>query len=81
MLGWRERAACLGMSTELFFPAGSTGKAIDQADEAKLVCAGCPVRRQCLEYAIGTGQEGIWGATTEDERRSLRRAQQRRRGR
>jgi WhiB family transcriptional regulator, redox-sensing transcriptional regulator len=69
------------MSTELFFPAGSTGKAIDQASEAKLVCAGCPVRARCLEYALETGQEGIWGGMTEDERRSLKRAQQRRRRR
>jgi WhiB family redox-sensing transcriptional regulator len=69
------------MNTELFYPAGSTGRAIDRTGKAKAVCASCPVRTQCLEYALETGQEGIWGGKTEDERRSLRRSRQRRRGR
>jgi WhiB family redox-sensing transcriptional regulator len=46
------------------------------------VCAGCPARERCLEFAIVTNQEyGVWGGTSEEERRVLRRqwrAQQRR---
>ena len=37
------------------------------------LCAGCPVRRPCLRYALSTGQEfGIWGGYDESERRALR---------
>jgi WhiB family transcriptional regulator, redox-sensing transcriptional regulator len=76
--GWREDAACRGEDSELFFPVGSTGPALPQIAAAKEVCAGCPVREACLEFAMSTGQGyGIWGGLTEDERRSLRRRRQR----
>lgn len=65
---------------ELFFPVGTTGPAVDQAETAKRICACCEVREPCLEFAIATKQDaGVWGGLTEDERRSLRRARQRRR--
>jgi WhiB family transcriptional regulator, redox-sensing transcriptional regulator len=42
--------------------------------DAKAICRGCFVRPECLEYALETGiEEGIWGGTTERERRLLRR--------
>jgi WhiB family redox-sensing transcriptional regulator len=57
----------------LFFPIGTTGLALDQIDAAKQVCTECPVMDQCLEFALATNQEaGVWGGTTEDERRRLR---------
>jgi WhiB family redox-sensing transcriptional regulator len=38
------------------------------------VCDSCPVRAQCLQFALETNQEaGIWGGTSEEERRRLRR--------
>lgn len=40
---------------------------------AKAVCAGCPLKTECLIFALKTGQQGIWGGTTENERKSLRR--------
>jgi WhiB family redox-sensing transcriptional regulator len=44
-------------------------------EAAKAICATCPVQPECLRYAIETRQEyGIWGGTTEDERRGLRKA-------
>ena len=69
---WRERAACSGYRHTLFFPVGDTdAAAIDRALE---ICLGCVVIDDCLEYALETNQRaGIWGGTTEDERRSLRR--------
>ena len=69
---WRERAACSGYRHTLFFPVGDTdATAIDRALE---ICLGCAVIDDCLEYALETNQRaGIWGGTTEDERRSLRR--------
>jgi WhiB family redox-sensing transcriptional regulator len=70
---WRDKASCRDTSPELFFPIGTTGLALDQIDAAKQVCVECPVNHQCLEFALATNQEaGVWGGTTEDERRRLR---------
>ncbi len=70
---WRERAACRDMDPDLFFPIGTTGPALDQIDAAKGICGVCAVRDLCLEYALATNQEaGIWGGTSEEERRKLR---------
>jgi WhiB family redox-sensing transcriptional regulator len=48
-----------------------------QVIEAKAVCAGCPVRSACLVFALERDLEGVWGGTTEDERRALRAADRR----
>ena len=70
---WRDRAACLGMDGELFFPGKEDGSNTDNA-AAKEVCEGCPVRHDCLEYALEAREKyGIWGGTSERERRDLRR--------
>lgn len=77
-MSWRDKAACRDMDSELFFPSGTTGAALGQAERAKAVCAGCPVAEACLAWALVTGQDaGVWGAKTEDERRTLRRRLQR----
>jgi WhiB family transcriptional regulator, redox-sensing transcriptional regulator len=71
---WRREARCLGSDPELFFPLGSKGKPLAQAEAAKGMCLGCQVREVCLLYALETNQvTGVWGGTTEDERRSIRR--------
>lgn len=71
---WRRDAACKDLDPNLFFPIGVTGPAVDQIAAAKSICNQCPVRAECLEFAITTNQEfGVWGGTTEDERRVLRR--------
>jgi WhiB family redox-sensing transcriptional regulator len=70
---WRDRAACRDMNPDLFFPIGTTGPALDQIEAAKGICRVCPVKDPCLEYALASNQEaGIWGGTSEDERRKLR---------
>ncbi|GAC1518001.1 MAG: hypothetical protein NVS1B12_08170 [Acidimicrobiales bacterium] len=72
---WRTGAACADVDPELFFPVGVTGPAVDQIADAKAVCAGCVAQTACLEFAITTNQEyGVWGGTSEEERRVLRRA-------
>jgi WhiB family redox-sensing transcriptional regulator len=72
---WRDLAACRDSDPELFFPVGSAGPSLLQVDRAKQVCAGCRVCTRCLEWALASGQEaGVWGGTSEDERRALRRA-------
>src|SRR5215213_3953927 len=72
---WRTRAACRSLPGELFFPAGELEEeAVEQAEEAKAVCAQCPVRTPCLEFAIASNQPfGIWGGANASERRSIRR--------
>lgn len=69
---WKNRAACSGYPNSLFFP--STDATGSQVERAVAVCHVCPVTEECLEYAFETNQRaGIWGGTTEDERKSLRR--------
>lgn len=76
---WRERAACLHEDPELFFPIGNSGPTLAQIHAAKAVCRRCPVVQQCLDWAVEVGHvEGIWGGTTESERRAMRRREARR---
>ncbi len=73
-MDWRDKAACLTVDPELFFPVGNTGPALDQIEKAKQVCAQCPVVENCLQYAIESNQDsGVWGGLSEDERRALKR--------
>jgi WhiB family redox-sensing transcriptional regulator len=79
---WRTRAACRDTDPDLFFPIGTTGQAVEQIEAAKAVCRLCDALTDCLEFALATNQEsGVWGSTSEEERRKLRKqwlAQQRR---
>ncbi|MER6504423.1 WhiB family transcriptional regulator [Streptomyces sp. NPDC001455] len=68
---WHTRGACHGMDVEdadaVFFPLPRDHEAIA---EAKELCGWCPVRRDCLNYALENGlKEGVWGGLTEAERR------------
>ena len=69
--GWMPRGACQGEDPELSFPA-ATGPVLAQVVAAKAVCFRCSVRAACLAYALATGQAGIWGGTTQEERRAMR---------
>jgi WhiB family redox-sensing transcriptional regulator len=72
---WRDHAACRDTNPDLFFPVGTTGPAIEQIDQAKAVCNECPSQAPCLEFALITNQDsGVWGGTSEEERRKLRKA-------
>ncbi|MDX2649328.1 WhiB family transcriptional regulator [Streptomyces sp. NBC_00510] len=73
-MGWWRSAACADEDPELFFPVSSSGPGAGQEARAKAVCERCPVVGDCLEWALSTGQSpGIWGGTSEEERRALRR--------
>lgn len=73
-MDWRHEAACRTHDPEVFFPIGSSGPALVQVERAKRICRSCPALEPCLEWAVESGQEaGVWGATSEDERRALRR--------
>ena len=72
-MDWRNEAACRDEDPELFFPIGDAGPALVQIEDAKQVCRTCAVAAECLEWAIETAQEaGVWGGTSEDERRVMR---------
>jgi WhiB family transcriptional regulator, redox-sensing transcriptional regulator len=78
--GWAARGACRHSDPELFFPVSTSGPAAGQVARAKLVCTRCPVRPECLEYALNSGQDfGVWGGASESERRAMRRRLTRRR--
>jgi WhiB family redox-sensing transcriptional regulator len=73
-MDWRHRAICRDEDPELFFPVGTSGPALLQIAEAKSVCRRCPVVSECLDHALGSGEEaGVWGCMSEDERRALKR--------
>ena len=66
---WRKRAACTGIDPDIFYPASEDDL---DAVEAKAICAVCPVATACLEHALAARErEGIWGGTTERERRRI----------
>lgn len=72
-LEWKADAACRTVDTSIFFPETEAAAA-----PALAVCARCPVREQCLDFALDTRQnDGIWGGATEIERRRLRRTRTR----
>jgi|688.fasta_scaffold18867_4 WhiB family redox-sensing transcriptional regulator len=69
IIRWKDRAACNGKQ-ELFFSDHKQ----TVVQQAKLVCGGCPVRAQCLAYALENTEIGIWGGYTANERRMMLRA-------
>jgi WhiB family transcriptional regulator, redox-sensing transcriptional regulator len=70
---WRLHGACRTADPELFFPASSNGLAMLQLRQAKVICARCAVRAECLAYALATHQvHGVWGGTSERERTRMR---------
>ncbi len=67
---WMLSAKCRGVDPAEFFPSDGSG-----VDRAQRVCAGCPVRVECLEYALDARIEhGVWGGASERERRRILRA-------
>lgn len=70
---WAARGACASSDPDLFFP--TYGQA---STAAKRLCQECPVRSECLEYALEAPEKsGIWGGLDEAERKSLARRRQR----
>lgn len=65
---WMGDGVCSSTDPELFFP--------DQGghwQSAKRVCQACPVREQCLDFALEHGERGIWGGTSDRDRLRIRR--------
>ena len=72
---WQARALCRGPQAEMFFPqthAERKEEKLQREDRAKEICRTCPVRPDCLEYAIRIREpHGIWGGLNEVERKQL----------
>jgi WhiB family redox-sensing transcriptional regulator len=73
--GWQQEAACRGVDASLFFAPNYFEKReekLARESRAKAYCARCPVRKECLEYALRIREpHGIWGGMNESERRQL----------
>lgn len=76
---WHTEAICRGLPAETFYHHSSNSIA---EGRAKAICARCPVRADCLDDAIATGEVefGIFGGLTPPERRRLARQRQRQGG-
>src|SRR5688572_11954482 len=73
---WRKRSLCRGRDTEMFFVTDEEHPTRHRTPEeaaAIAVCNRCPVAGNCLNWALATGEKGIWGGTTTRERRLLKR--------
>jgi WhiB family redox-sensing transcriptional regulator len=80
-MSWQDRAVCVGIDARLFF--GPDGEQWQEREireaKAKAICASCPVRAQCLDYALGNSiKHGIWGGLNQEERARERRCRVRR---
>lgn len=72
---WQEQAACRGPDSSMFFPPPYAERREEREvreRRAKAVCASCPVRGECLDYALEIREpHGVWGGLTEVERRAM----------
>jgi WhiB family transcriptional regulator, redox-sensing transcriptional regulator len=64
---WMARGACTAVPPSTFFPSDGSG-----VEVARRICAGCPVKEPCLEYALAHRVDhGVWGGASERERRRI----------
>jgi WhiB family redox-sensing transcriptional regulator len=66
---WRDHALCKEVDPQIFFEETPGVK----STAAKSVCRRCDVQPQCLEYALNHNEWGIWGGTSINQRKLLRR--------
>ena len=65
---WMDDAACRHVQSVDFFPGSG-----EPCEQARAVCAGCPVIAQCLEHALTYPEHhGVWGGTTPRQRKEMR---------
>ena len=68
---WMDDAACASVGGDFWYPEVSKNGAINAAIR---ICQQCPVKAECLDYALDRNERiGIWGGTTVNERKAMRR--------
>lgn len=82
---WTDRAACAGSDTDFWYPTltdtATNGGPNALVAAARAICHRCPVRTDCLEYALTRNEtHGIWGGKTPKERRAERNRRRRAQG-
>lgn len=81
LAGWRPRGLCYDTGDARFLADDDTVQR--PPPDIQIMCARCPVAKQCLEYALETeekdGEAGIWGGTVPYQRRQLKRERHRER--
>jgi WhiB family transcriptional regulator, redox-sensing transcriptional regulator len=74
-VSWRVLAACRGDDAAWFFPPPHFERKPEKdfrEGRAREICGRCPVRAECLDYALAVAEpHGIWGGLNELERRRL----------
>lgn len=70
---WMSQAVCASVDPELFQQSKDTSPGVDHSRTAKKICQSCYVIDECLSHALKYWESGVWGGTTEVERRELRR--------
>jgi WhiB family redox-sensing transcriptional regulator len=69
-LVWRAEARCRDVPTAVFYPVRGDSVLVEVA---KRICTGCPVKEECLRYAIEAGEVlGVWGGASAHDRREMR---------
>jgi hypothetical protein len=66
---WRKESACRGLDTNMFFV--NAGQTVKATKIKKQLCKNCVVRKSCLQYALDNKCKGIWGGTSEHERKKF----------
>ena len=73
--GWQQQARCRGTDATIFFsPTYLEKREVRSTREAnaKAFCVTCPVKTECLDFALATREpHGIWGGLNEIERRAV----------
>jgi WhiB family redox-sensing transcriptional regulator len=67
-MAWMKDRNCDGVNPNIFFPSRG-----DSIDPAVRICSNCPVAGPCLNYALANNLPGVWGGTSERERRRIKR--------
>ena len=71
---WIQLANCKDTNTRTFFIYREDKNQRLRREAAYSVCRECDVKKECLDYAIVNNEVGIWGGTSDKERRLLRRS-------
>lgn len=64
--------SCLGLDVEVFFSPDDSGGNYLNLDHVRRMCASCPARQECFDYAVENLVQGIWAGTTFNERDDYR---------